>query len=322
MTTTLYENSVEPVYTDGRDIDTALAELMGEAADQKSSGSPDQHIQSIAEAWEQIPQVDHNDPTYYERTMLKEPVWEWAIPTYYYVGGLTGASLALGAAAQIGNAGERESLITRCQLIGFIGAIVSSGLLIYDLGRPVRFIYMLRVFRPTSPMNVGAWILSVAGAASAGTVLLRRRRSWVAKVGTVLGFISGLAGLALATYTGVLVANSAVPLWQASRKILPVLFGASAVASVGSFFDTLVENAGEHRITTAFGTVGRIAEISAGMVMEKEASAVERVGFPLKRVFFPPLGPTSWQRSGTMPRSMGQWACLSSSSCCSFAFCR
>jgi formate-dependent nitrite reductase membrane component NrfD len=283
MTTTLYKDSVEPVRTDGRDIDTAIAELTGEAASQKSAGLPDQHIQSIAQTWEQIPQVDRNDPTYYDRPMLKEPVWGWPIPTYYYVGGLTGASLALGAAAQIGNTGERESLITRCHLIGFIGATISSGLLIYDLGRPARFFNMLRVFRPTSPMNVGAWILSITGAASAGTVLFRRRRGWLAKIDAVLGFISGIAGLALATYTGVLVANSAVPLWQASRKALPVLFGASAVASAGSFFDIFVENAGERRITTAFGTVGRIAEISAGLIMEKQASAVPRVGLPLKR---------------------------------------
>jgi Polysulphide reductase, NrfD len=283
MTITLYENSVEPVQTDGRGIDIAVGKLTGEAASQKSSGAPDQHIQSIAQTWEQIPQVDRHDPTYYDRPMLKEPVWGWTIPAYYYTGGLAGASLALGAAAQIGDTGERESLISRCHLIGFIGATVSGGLLIYDLGRPMRFLNMLRVFRPTSPMNIGAWILSVAGAASAGTVLFRRRRGWIAKIGTYLGYIGGLAGLALATYTGVLVANSAVPLWQASRKALPVLFGASAVASAGSFFDMFVENAEERRITTVFGTVGRIGEISAGLVMEKQASAVPRVGLPLKR---------------------------------------
>lgn len=283
MTTTLYKKSIDPVSTDGRDIDTAIGQLTGEAASQKSSGSPDQHIQDIAQTWEQIPQVDHHDPTYYERPMLKEPVWGWTIPTYYYVGGLSGASLALGAAAQLGNAGSCESLSMRCHLTGFIGATVSAGLLIYDLGRPARFINMLRVFRPTSPMNMGSWILSAAGATSAGTLLLRRRRGFFGKVGAFLGFVSGIAGLALATYTGVLVANSAVPLWQASRKALPVLFGASAVASAGSFFDILEGNAEERRITTAFGTIGRIAEISAGIAMEKQASAVERVGIPLKK---------------------------------------
>jgi formate-dependent nitrite reductase membrane component NrfD len=283
MTTTLYENSVDPVTTDGRDINAALAELTGEAAGQKSGGKPDPHLENIAQTWEQIPQVDRNDPTYYDRPMLKEPVWSWAIPAYYYVGGLTGASLALGAATQIGNTGERETLIRRCHLVGFVGATVSAGLLIYDLGRPMRFLYMLRVFRPTSPMNVGAWILSITGATATGAVLFRRGRGWVAKIGTFLGYVSGVAGLALATYTGVLVAGSAVPLWQESRKALPVLFGASAVASAGCFFDLFVENAEERRITNAFGTVGRMAEISASLAMEKQASAVERVGLPLKR---------------------------------------
>ncbi|MDQ2775834.1 MAG: polysulfide reductase NrfD [Acidobacteriota bacterium] len=284
MSVARYEHSVEPVYTDGRDIDLDVGELTGEAANQKSSGSSDKHIQSLAQTWKQLPEPQTSDPTYYDRPMLQESIWGWAIPTYYYVGGLTGASLALGAAVMLRRDPELETLVDRCHLIGFIGATISGALLVYDLGRPERFLNMLRVFRPTSPMNMGAWILSATAAAATGAVLLRRRRSgFLRLLGNACGFAAGVFGLGLATYTGVLVANTAVPLWQQSRKVLPALFGASAIASVGCTFDIFWENEKQRRITNLFGNVGRVAELASEIVMERQASVVPRVGRPLKR---------------------------------------
>jgi hypothetical protein len=215
--------------------------------------------------------------------MLKEPVWGWAVPLYYYVGGLTGASLLLGAAAQVTRSEESRTLIQRCHLIGFAGSVLSGALLVYDLGKPSRFLNMLRVFRPTSPMNIGAWILSGTGATATGALLLRGRTGWLNIPGELLGYAAGVFGAGLATYTGVLVANSAIPIWQESRKALPVLFGSSALASVGCSFDIFTENAGERRITNAIGNVGRVAEIVAGTLMEHHASAVPRVGRPFRR---------------------------------------
>jgi formate-dependent nitrite reductase membrane component NrfD len=152
--------------------------------------------------------------------------------------------------------------------------MISGALLIYDLGRPMRFLNMLRVFRPTSPMNMGAWILTMAGGTSTGSVLLHRT-----VFGKPLGLLAGVFGLGLATYTGVLVANTAVPLWQASRRVLPILFGASAAASLGSVFDIGCDSPS----TRAFGNAGRIGELAASLVMEREAGAVEYVARPLKR---------------------------------------
>ena len=280
-----YAKSVEPVYTDGRDIDIAFAELSGEAASQKSSGSSDKHIQSIAQTWEQIPHVEASDPSYYDRPMLKEPVWGWAIPTYYYAGGLSGVALSLGAAAQLGRARERERMVFLCHLIGFAGSAVCGGLLIYDLGKPARFLNMLRVFRPTSPMNVGAWILTVSGGTAAGALVLRRQRGWMRRAGTVFGYVAGVFGLALATYTGVLVANSAVPLWQQSRAVLPALFGASALTSAGSLFHVLAESRQDRRVTRLIGITGSLAELSAAVVMERKLAGVPRVVRPLRRGF-------------------------------------
>lgn len=283
--TTRYPDSVEPVNTDGRDVDLSLAELTGEAGSQISFGSTDTHIGSIAKAWNALPEPNPKDPTYYDRPMLKEPVWEWAIPLYYYVGGLTGASLVLSACAELESSNKSALLVQRCHWIGFAGSVISGGLLVYDLGRPSRFLNMLRVFRPTSPMNVGAWILSGTGAAATGALVFSGRRGWKGRVGKLCSYTAGIFGLGLATYTGVLVANSAIPVWQESRRALPILFGSSALASLGCTFDLFSENESDRRMTNAIGNVGRAAEVIAGTVMEHHASVVPRVGRPFKHGF-------------------------------------
>ena len=141
---------------------------------------------------------------------------------------------------------------------------------------------MLRVFRPTSPMNIGAWIFSgVAPTAIIAELFLHRRGFW-RFLGKSSGFASGLFGAGLATYTGVLVGNTAVPIWQSSRRILPLLFGASAMASAGSLFDLFANNARERRIVYTFGTVGKIAELGAAIAMEKQLSRVPSVVKPLR----------------------------------------
>jgi formate-dependent nitrite reductase membrane component NrfD len=281
-TTVRYKRSVEPVSTDGRDIDVEVARLTGEAASQQASGSADKHLNSEMQVWRRLPMPQAGDPAYYDVPLLNPPVWEWAIPTYYYVGGLSGAALVLGAAAQIGNSRGREELVRRCHWIGLIGAGVSGALLIYDLGVPKRFFNMLRVFRPTSVMNMGAWILSATGGAGFGAVVLRDR---AVPIGEICGYLAGIFGAGLATYTGVLTSNTAVPIWQASRKVLPVLFGTSAMSSVGALFDLTVENAEERRLTKIFGTVGQVAELASSIVMEKQVSAVPRVARPLRKGF-------------------------------------
>ncbi|HEX7361836.1 MAG TPA: NrfD/PsrC family molybdoenzyme membrane anchor subunit [Bryobacteraceae bacterium] len=225
------------------------------------------------------------DPTYYDRPLLQESVWTWAIPAYYFVGGLAGSALVLAAAAQLRKSRAHQRLVRRCRWIGVIGAGVSAGLLIYDLGRPARFLNMLRVFRPTSPMNMGAWILAGAGATSTGALLLGTRSGLLGRLGEACGYTAGIFGAGLATYTGVLVANTAVPVWQESRRLLPVLFAASAMSSLGSVFEMCVEDAEERGIVKTFGTVGIAAELAAGIVMEKQASSVARVGRPFRHGF-------------------------------------
>src|SRR5918993_3586740 len=107
-------------------------------------------------------------PSYYDLPLLKSPVWTWEVPAYFFVGGAAGAAAVIGAAATA--SGGRSDLVRDARWIAAAGAAASAPLLIADLGRPERFLNMLRVFKLRSPMSVGAWTLvafSNAAAAAA-----------------------------------------------------------------------------------------------------------------------------------------------------------
>jgi formate-dependent nitrite reductase membrane component NrfD len=168
--------------------------------------------------------------SYYGQPVIKQPVWEVRdVPNYLFLGGLAGASSALAASAQM--AGYRE--LARVAKVGALGAIsLSVVALIHDLGRPERFLNMLRVFKPTSPMNVGAWLLTgygpVAGAAAVAEVT-----GILPKVGQTATIGAGLLGPAVVTYTGTLISDTAVPAWHAAYREMPYLFAGSAACAAG-----------------------------------------------------------------------------------------
>ena len=168
--------------------------------------------------------------SYYGRPVIKEPTWTWEIPTYFFTGGLAGASAVLSTSAKLTG---HERLGRASLYIGAVADAVSPALLISDLGRPERFHHMLRVVKVTSPMNIGSWVLLVSGGAS-NTAALLELLGWLTPVKIAAEAVSTLAGPALATYTGVLVADTAVPVWHEARHELPWIFGASAAASAGA----------------------------------------------------------------------------------------
>lgn len=168
--------------------------------------------------------------SYYGHPVIKEPTWTWEIPCYFFTGGLSGASSVLSLSAKLfGN----EKLSRTALFIGAVADAVSPLLLISDLGRPERFHHMLRVFKVTSPMNVGSWVLLVNGGAS-NTAAALELLGILKPVKLLAETAAALFGPALATYTGVLVADTAVPVWHEGRRELPWIFGASAASSAGA----------------------------------------------------------------------------------------
>jgi Polysulfide reductase len=210
--------------------------------------------------------------SYYGRPILKEPTWTWEIPAYFFTGGLAGASAVLSSAARVtGN----EKLARTSLYIGAAAEVVSPALLISDLGRPERFHHMLRVVKVTSPMNVGSWVLLVSGGASTTAALLQLVDK-LRPVRIAASIVSTLAGPPLATYTGVLVADTAVPVWHDGRHELPWIFGASAAASAGAAASILVppRDAGPAR---RLAVAGVLAEGALMQAMELRLGKVGEV---------------------------------------------
>ena len=192
--------------------------------------------------------------------MLKEPPWTWEIPLYFFVGGAAGAAAVIGAIADY--TGADRKLVRDARWIAAAGSVISPALLISDLGRPERFLAMLRVFKPQSPMSVGVWTLvgfSTAAIATAFAGHLRSRYgpSLPLRVLENAGQAASLAfGLPFSNYTGVLIGATAVPVWNRNAGNLPLHFGASGLgAAVG-----LLELMG-HRKSRALQALGMGAAI-------------------------------------------------------------
>ena len=179
---------------------------------------------------EQLMVPDAEFTSYYGRPVIKEPVWKTPdVPGYLFLGGLAGASSVLAAGAQL--SGYRK--LARVGKIGALGAIsLSAVALVHDLGRPERFLHMLRVFKPSSPMSVGSWLLAgygpVAGAAAVSEVT-----GILPGAGRAATLGAGLLGPAIATYTAALICDTAVPAWHEGYREMPYVFAGSAASAAG-----------------------------------------------------------------------------------------
>jgi formate-dependent nitrite reductase membrane component NrfD len=212
--------------------------------------------------------------SYYGRPVLKKPVWDWMIAAYLFSGGLSAGSAMLAAGADLtGRPGLRR--------VGRLGALASllasMYFLVADLGRPERFHHMLRVAKPSSPMSVGTWILAAYGPGVGLSAVAEVMPSWLrrTRVGRLLGLSARPAGLSaagiapgVASYTAVLLSQTAVPAWHEAHPYLPFVFTGSAAASGGGLGMLLapVQEAGPAR---RMAVVGAGLEVAASRLLEQ-----------------------------------------------------
>jgi hypothetical protein len=216
------------------------------------------------------PTVPRAEPrSYYGLPVLNAPVWSWEIPVYFFAGGMAGAAAPLALAASL--RGERR-LARAASAVAIAGVAVSPPLLISDLGQPRRFLNMLRMLKVTSPMSVGAWILSAfapAVVAGAGRELLGVLPA-VGRAGQVAG---ALLGPALSTYTAALLATTSVPVWHEARRELPFVFAGSSLASAGAAATALAGPA-DCAPARRMAVGGAALSLTATVAMERRLGAL------------------------------------------------
>ena len=191
--------------------------------------------------------------SYYGRPILKRPVWEWQIPAYFFAGGVAAGSSALALGGRLTG---RHRLARRSRWTALAAISASTAFLIDDLGRPERFLNMLRVVKPTSPMSMGSWLLALYGPSVGAAAVLPGRLSRMADT------TAAALAPAVCTYTAVILADTAIPAWHDAKGVLPWLFASGAAASAGGIAAALVpvEEAAPAR---RLALVGAAAELVA-----------------------------------------------------------
>lgn len=220
-----------------------------------------------------VPDADFR--SYYGMPVVKASPWQSDIPAYIFFGGLSAGSSLLAAGADLT---DRPTLRRAGRLTALVSMSATMATLVHDLGRPARFLNMLRTVKLTSPMSVGSWILAAYGPVAGVTAVAelaellsgRRQRGLLgllAGVGRPAGLVAGLTAPPVAAYTAVLLADTATPSWHEAYRELPFVFVGSAAAAAGglAMVTTPVEQAGPAR-RMAVG--GAVLELAAARRME------------------------------------------------------
>lgn len=220
--------------------------------------------------------------SYYGRPVVKPAPWGHEVAAYLFLGGVAGGSGLLAAGAQLIG---RDRLRRNTRLSALVAVMLSAAALVKDLGRPERFVNMLRTIKLTSPMSLGSWILSAfsagIGVAAASEIdRMTGERLPLGPLRPALRALEGPAGLEaalfappLAVYTAVLLADTATPTWNAAREDLPFVFvsSASLAASGLAMVTTPVAQAGPARRLAVLGVIG---DLVATRVMEHRMDPV------------------------------------------------
>jgi formate-dependent nitrite reductase membrane component NrfD len=220
--------------------------------------------------------------SYYGRPVVKAAPWGHDVAAYLFLGGVAGGSGVLAAGAQLTG---RALLRRNCRLAALASVSLGAVFLVRDLGRPERFVNMLRVIKLTSPMSLGSWILTVfsGGASVAAAAEVDRmtgERLPLGPLRRVLRAVEGPAGLEaaafgplLAVYTAVLLADTSTPAWNDARDELPFVFVSSAsLASAGlAMITTPVAETAPARKLAVFGVIG---DLVATQVMHRRMDPV------------------------------------------------
>ena len=194
---------------------------------------------------------DEARDTYYGVPAIHRPHWNWLIITYFFLGGITSGSHVIANVARLFGGAEGRRIERAGRYVSVAALLPCPVLLILDLGRPERFINMMRIFKLRSPMSVGTWGLTVFGAISSLAAANQLARDGLLGHGHPARLLRAMPDRFLSVlgmgpaffvggYTGVLLAATAVPVWTKNYRLMGPLFLSSAVSSASAAISLLL----------------------------------------------------------------------------------
>jgi formate-dependent nitrite reductase membrane component NrfD len=200
--------------------------------------------------------------TYYNHPLIKKADWKWQIILYFFLGGIACGSYLIATLAHLFGLDKQDKNVVRTgRYLSFVCILISPILLIWDLGRPERFLHMLRILKLRSVMSIGTWAISFfgmfCGFSAANQMAHDGLLNWfpfaarVAKAlpAKTIGIIGSVFGLVVGSYTGVLLSSTAVPIWARAKHLLGPLFLTSAISTGLSAISLLLSFGRPHRDT-------------------------------------------------------------------------
>ena len=219
---------------------------------------------AMPRAPEPRPISSYQGPTYYDRSTVKSSPFNWIVAAYIFLGGIGGAAEIISTLADLGGSEQSKSMVAPGRTIALAGSLLGAPLLIADLHTPSRWYNMLRIFRATSPMSIGSWILTAFGifagatatADAAGRIGPRPSRLF-RRLARVLQVPAALAGAGMTFYTGTLLAATSTPLWAAAPRLLASRFASASMAAAAALLSLIERRGGRD------GSAQRLEELAA-----------------------------------------------------------
>ena len=238
---------------------------------------------------------ERQDEGYYGIPPVKEHTWTWEIPVYFWLGGIGSGAHVINTIARLMGHNDK-ALIRAGRYTTLICMLLSPLLLISDLGRPERFLNMLRIVKWRSPMSMGTWGLS-AFASLTGLVAAHQaaedgllgRENFLARLLSALpdrliGTLAAPFGLFVGAYTGVLIALTSTPIWARNAVLMGPLFITSAMSTGLSAISFLLHlfGAGEEKTIEGLRRAEKGTLVLEGGLLAASLYAMGPWGKPLR----------------------------------------
>jgi hypothetical protein len=183
------------------------------------------------------PLPEQGSETGYENMpVTKVPGWHGIIAWDALLNGMATGLFLAAAVSELAAPGIFMRVAKVAYPVAFVLLIFDLGLLVLDLGDPLRFHHMLRVFKPSSPMSLGTWCLTIFSLplTAAAALSLLAEVGWDFEWARILAVIVGLLpGFGSAAYKGVLLSTNAQPGWKDARWLGGYLTNSALVMGCG-----------------------------------------------------------------------------------------